>query len=47
MTRIIKSCSTRSFRKGLKALSLLLAAALLAACGSGRAAEPRRYGIPY
>lgn len=47
MTRIIKSCSTRSFRKGLKALSLLLAAALLAACGSGRAAEPRtlRVGV--
>ena len=40
MIRIIKGCSTRSFRKGMKALSLLLAAALLAACGSTRAAEP-------
>ena len=47
MIRIIKGCSTRSFRKGLKALSLLLAAALLAACGSTRAAEPRtlRVGV--
>ena len=45
MIRIIKGCSTRSFRKGLKALSLLLAAALLAACGSTRAAEPRTLGV--